>query len=47
MLKAKAPGLKNLSKKTVTLLDDEDLESLLHLCEEFPDVLAAKAQAMP
>lgn len=38
--------MKNVSKKTVSLLDGEDLPSLAHLCEEFPDVLIAKAAAM-
>lgn len=38
--------MKSLSKKTIALLDEEDLDALMHLCAEFPDVLVAKASAM-
>lgn len=43
-----APGLpmKNISKRTVALLDQEDIAALAHLAEEFPDILVAKATAM-
>lgn len=30
--------MKNISKRTVALLDQEDLKSLMHLSEEFPEV---------
>ena len=36
----------DMSKKTVTLLDQEDLPSLLHCATQFPDVLVAKARIM-
>lgn len=38
VFKSKAPGMKNISKRTVMLLDGEDLGSLLHLTAEFSDV---------
>jgi hypothetical protein len=38
LFKSKAAGMKNISKKTVTLLDGEDLDALMHLTEEFPEV---------
>ena len=38
LFKSKAAGIKNVSKKTVTLLDGEDLDALMHLTEEFPEV---------
>ena len=43
---APGPPMKNISKRTVALLDQEDLAALAHLAEEFPDVLVAKAAAM-
>lgn len=39
-------SMRNVSKKTVSLLDGEDLGALAHLCDEFPEVLIAKAAAM-
>ncbi|KAK9898377.1 hypothetical protein P389DRAFT_33043 [Cystobasidium minutum MCA 4210] len=46
VLKSKVAGMKNMSKRTVTLLDTEDLAALMHLTEEYPDVLVAKATTL-
>lgn len=43
---AASPPMKLISKRTVALLDQEDLDALAHLAEEFPDILVAKAMAM-
>lgn len=38
LFKFKAADMKNISKKTVALLDGEDLDALMHLTEEYPEV---------
>ena len=38
LFKAKASDARSLSARTIRLLDEEDLRSLMHLCEEYPDV---------
>ena len=41
IFKTQAGGMKNVSRRTITLLDHEDLKSLMHLTEEFPEVSTA------